>query len=284
MTRLKYIKRLYENDSKVEILSIDGQAVTLISPDGIQEVVEFEEDGEWEEWIDPPYVKEVSISGDGQKYRYYMTGTTDGHNSFEIEDSSNIDWEPLDKIKAAMAERERKSEESRRLRELAQKEKEDNINREIYDRGITRLQYEVEEQIKSMKNQADFKEIPQDSDLTSYVVAKTRSWDSGERMYFNSYFKIPLYGQSFEEFESTLNMFKDLGMEEVMSGSFAGIPKDDEVVRLIKKGSDYRIPGYYGENEYTLKNLESYLDMAPFGVRLDPLFWTVHKHSKNTER
>ena len=284
MARLKYIKRLYENDSKVEILSIDGHTVTLISPDGRQEVVEFEEDGEWEEWIDPPYVKEVSISGDGQKYRYYMTGTTDGHNSFEIEDSSNIDWEPLEKIKAAMAERARKSEESRRLRELAQKEKEDHINREISDRGITRLQYEVEEQIKSMKNQVDFREIPQDSDLTNYVVAKTRSWDSGENMYFNSYFKIPLGGQSFEEFESTLNMFKDLGMEEAMSGSFAGIPKDDEVVRIIKKGSDYKIPGYYGENEYTLKNLESYLDMAPFGVSLDPLFWTIHKYNKNSER
>ena len=282
--RLKYIKRIYENTSQVRILDIKGDEVTLISPDGVEETVEFEEDGQWEEWIDPPYVKEVSISADGSKYRYYMSASKEEHGDFEIDETMGIEWESLDKIREEEERRAKQAEEAREKRELEAQQKAEQIEREILDRGITRLDYEVEKQIEILNNQADHFNIPQDSNLTSYVIAKTQGWDSGDQMYFNSYFKIPLGGLSFEEFESTLNMFKDLGMEEAMSGTFAGIPKNHEVVRILKKGSDFRIAGFSDSNLFTLKNLEPYLDLAPFGVNLDSLLWTMYRYNKNMKK
>lgn len=272
---------MYENTSKVKILNVKSSDVTLISPDGVEETVTFDEDGQWEEWLDPPYVKEVSVSGDGSKYRYYMSATKEEHGDFEIDETYGIEWESLDKIREEEERRSKQAQDARRKRELDAQQKAEQIEREILDRGITRLDYEVEKQIEILNNQADHSNIPQDSNLKSYAIAKTQGWDSGDQMYFNSYFKIPLDGLSFEEFESTLNMFKDLGMEEAMSGTFAGIPKNHEVVQILKKGSDSKIAGFSDSNLFTLKNLEPYLDLAPFGVSLDPLFWTIHKYNKN---
>ena len=282
--RLKYIKRIYENTSQVRILDIKGDEVTLISPDGVEETVIFEEDGQWEEWVDPPYVKEVSVSADGSKYRYYMSASKEEHGDFEIDETMGVEWESLDNIREEQARRAKQAEEAREKRELEAQQKAEQIEREILDRGITRLDYEVEKQIEILNAQAVHFNIPQDSNLTSYAIAKTKSWDSSERMYFNSYFKIPLGGQSFEEFESTLNMFKDLGMEEAMSGTFAGISKDHEVVRILKRGSDSRIAGFSSSDLFTLDYLEPYLDLAPFGVNLDSLFWTVYRYDKNMKK
>jgi len=281
---MKYIKKIFEVSNNVKILSIDGSRVQLINPDGKEVTVEFEEDGQWSEWVDPPYVKEVSISGDDGKYQYSMGASTDEHgHHFEI-NTEDIEWESLDKIREEQARRAKQAEEAREKRELEAQQKAEQIEREILDRGITRLDYEVEKQIEILNNQADHFNIPQDSNLTSYAIAKTKFWDPSEQMYFNSYFKIPLSGQSFEEFESTLNMFKDLGMEEAMSGTFAGISKDHEVIRILKKGSDSRIAGFSDSNLFTIKNLEPYLDLAPFGVNLDSLFWTVYRYDKNMKK
>jgi hypothetical protein len=272
---------MYENTFQVKILNIKGDEVTLISPDGIEETVTFDEDGQWEEWVDPPYVKEVSVSADGSEYRYYMSASKMEHGDLEIDKTSEIEWESLDEIRKEEDRRSKLAIEAKKKRELEETERIKRIEQDIKKIGITRLDYEVKKQIEILNNQANHSNIPQNSNLTDYAIAKTRVWDPSERMYFNSYFKIPLSGQSFEDFESTLNMFKDLGMEEAMSGTFAGIPSNHEVIQIFKKGSDLKISAYSSSDTFTFQYLKPYIDLAPFGVNLDSLFWTIYKHDKN---
>lgn len=281
--KLKYIKRIFEKSSQVSIVSAEGNEVTLINPEGDQETVTFKEDGSWEDWIDPPYVKQVSVSADGDKYRYYASASTDGHSYFEIDETDEIEWESLDLLKKKREERIKSEQEERARRENIARLELEREEREIEERGITRFDYELEKEIERMKEVAIYRDIPQDSSLESYAIAKTRSFDQDDKMYFSYYYKIPLHGMSFEEFESTLDMFKNLGMEDAMAGTFKGIPPHHEVVRIIKKDSDDLIPGDSNSSPISLKQAEAYLNQAPFGVMLYSLFRLIHKYHKNTD-
>jgi hypothetical protein len=83
-------------------------------------------------------------------------------------------------------------------------------------------------------------------------------------------------------------MFKDLGMEEAMAGTFKGIPTHLTVTKIIKKDSDeplpvYQLPGRDNSSPISLKQAEEYLNLAPFGVVLTPLFKLIHEYRKNTD-
>lgn len=41
---LKYIKKIYESLNDIKVLSIDGNSITLINPDGKKVTIQFEED------------------------------------------------------------------------------------------------------------------------------------------------------------------------------------------------------------------------------------------------
>jgi hypothetical protein len=287
--KLKYIKRMFEQSGQVSIVSIDKDDVTLISPDGDQETVTFEEDGSWEDWIDPPWVKHVSVSADGDRYRYYAVASTDDIGTYlEIDENSTIEWESLDLIKKKNDERIKSEEEARLRREKEARLELEREEREIAERGITRFDYELEKEIERMKDVANLNNIPQDSRLDDYAFAVASQIDREYDMWLNYFYKIPLHGMSFEEFESTLNMFKDLGMEEAMAGTFKGIPTHLTVTKIIKKDSDeplpvYLLPSRDNSSPISLKQAEEYLNLAPFGVALNFLFKLIHEYRKNTD-
>ena len=64
MKTLKYIRRINEAVSEVKIISVSDHTVKLINPNGKEVTIEVEEDGSYEDWVDPPYVKEVSVRGE----------------------------------------------------------------------------------------------------------------------------------------------------------------------------------------------------------------------------
>jgi len=259
---MKYIKKIFEVSNNVKILSIDGSRVQLINPDGKEVTVEFEEDGQWSDWVDPPYVKEVSISGDDGKYQYSMGASTDEHgHHFEI-NTEDIEWETLADVRAREERMQKRHADHMAKVEKERKEEEARVNKEISDLGITRFEYEVRVLLNS------YKEPASDS---NYVIVETESIDD-EGFSFSHYWKIR---DPEGDLESTFNTFSDLGLEDTLISYFEDIPKRsrNRIVRVVSAESNESI-----HKDIKLRDLKKYIDRFPNGVSLDPLFNLLHRH------
>lgn len=268
MSHLKYIK-LFESSGNVEVISIDSNKVTLVNPDGKEVTVEFEEDGQWSEWVDPPYVKEVSVSGEDGTYEYYMSAQTDEHGSYFEIDSENIDWDSLEDVRSQEEERKKKHTEHMARVERERREEEERINREVEERGITRLDYEIERIVKEYDSS---KYLPEQPDPNSpYVLVESQSIDE-DGFTLSHFWKIL---DENEDLESTFNTFSELGMEDALLTYFKQIPKRarDRIVRLISPDSNETI-----FDGIKLRDVKKYIDRFQYGVSLDRLFLLLDRY------
>jgi len=276
---MKYIELFESFNKNIKILSTSDNFAKILNPDGKEVEVEFDEDGQWSEWIDPPYVKEVSIVGDDGKYQYTASASTDDQNTFfEINTDYGLDVEPMSEVKAREEKRRLKIEAQRLERERIEREKEESIAREIKDQGISRIDYEIRKlaknQLESQKNRG----VSQTGDLTDYALVKVRQFD-GE-YYTSTYIKVNLSGMSPENLKSNFLAFQDLGMEEVADSIIDGLPQDGEVLDIISKDSDVTIL-YDSLRKYKLKDLKEYLDLMPFGSSVYPVMSIISKYNKS---
>jgi hypothetical protein len=276
---MKYIELFESFNKNIKILSTSDNFAKIINPDGKEVEVEFDEDGQWSEWIDPPYVKEVSIVGDDGKYQYTASASTDGQNTFfEINTDYGLEVELMSEVKAREEKRRLKIEAQRLERERIEREKEESIAREIKDQGISRIDYEIRKlaknQLESQKNRG----VSQTGDLTDYALVKVRQFD-GE-YYTSTYIKVNLSGMSPENLKSNFLAFQDLGMEEVADSIIDGLPQDGEVIDIISKDSDITIL-YDSLRKYKLKDLKEYLDLMPFGSSVYPVMSIISKYNKS---
>ena len=170
---MKYLRSIFESLNKVEVTGVSGFSVDILNPDGKKVNVKMEVDGEWEDWVDPPYTKAVSISGSDDTYEYYMTAYGDENSGYDIEEL-DIDYKKLSEIENDRKEREAKNkirmEELDKEREI-EKEKRKNL---ILKSGLSEIDYSREELLKRQLDSDRLKELIKLVDSTNYVIAKVR--------------------------------------------------------------------------------------------------------------
>lgn len=200
MAKLKHIKRIYESEGSVEIVSIKDRDVTLINPAGIKVTVHMEPDGEIDEWIERPYTKTVSVSGDDGTYEYYMGALTDEHESyFEIEDDE-IDYKTLEQVEKDKIESKRISAEHHKRWKAEVKRKKAIRDAEIKASGLSEEDFLKRERFEEAMQkpsiiEADAK-IGKDFDRNvDYLFAKLtrRHYDRYDNTveYYDDYIKVP---------------------------------------------------------------------------------------------
>jgi hypothetical protein len=170
MKQLKYIRRIFENTSPIDIISVNGKKVTLLNPDGKQVTIEVEEDGNYSEYIDS-YTKEVSVSGDDGTYQYGMTASTDRHdNHFEIMTDYDIDVESIEEV-TKRKEKQRISFNKRQSEYKIQQDNEASKRDELIAKsGLSRDAWLKEEQIKQLNNNNVYIELNKDTNPDSDII------------------------------------------------------------------------------------------------------------------
>lgn len=275
MKKLKYIKRIFESNDSVDIISISGDTVELVRPDGKTVKVSFEEDGEWEDFIDPPYVKAVSMSGQDDKYIYSTSGSTVTGEPAELDDDPEIEFELLSEFKEREQRMLDRQAESIKRWKQELKDKKDKEEREIARLGISRAEYEFRKFVKSELDKANRNSVSQKGNIEEYAIVKTRYKDNSYDGYWsNDYFKVSLQGMTIDEFRSTLITFEDLGLFEASDAIIEGIPEGHEVSEIFSSNSDHQF-ATWDSKSFTIKGEIDYIKRLPFGSSLHKLVLAI---------
>lgn len=196
MKKLKYIK-LFENQSNdIEIISIMGTDITLINPDGKKVTVEFDEDGENEDIIDD-YVKEVSMTGYDDKYRY-STWAYSSMDELEIPEDADVDFQLISEYEEEQEKRRIKNQEEREKWQKENDEREARERREIQSRfrksGMSKEDFILTDKLNSYLTNDYYINLNRDIKSTGYSIGVVRHdyYDEGKIEYAElTLYKIP---------------------------------------------------------------------------------------------
>ena len=264
MQKLKYIKRIFESLDEFKLISSSQLTAKISRPDGKIVTIEFDEDGEFEEEVDPPYVSEVSISGVDDDYRYTTSAYKSVGDDYEIIDDYGVDAEPLSEYQKRVDARKNKTKEL--MQQLKQKEL-DKKNKAI-ELGISEKDYRFQLHLEQSRDEVKRRGISQDGDLSKYAIAKTRYYD-GEYMN-TAYFKINMIGMEFSELESNYYTLVELGLSDTM---LEDIPPGHELSRFIESNSENPIE--YGISP---KDAIKYISQLPFGADIYHTLYILTKY------
>lgn len=253
MKHLKYIKRLFESINYIDPINIEGMKITLINPDGRQVTVEMEEDGEWEEWIESPYIKAVSVSGDDGTYVYTTSAIGDDYSGYEIDKSDNIEFESIESIKD-------RSDAKRKERDIILSKSKLDYQHDLKKSNLSKSDYDKEEFLKRQLN-SDYLDTLQrgigESDYAIAMVLK-KEYDSETGKLDYSHirkYKIPIPEYIDLDSEGYLDAMDLLGIEFNPEDSLKS-------VGIINKKEKYM--GLESPKKYKELDTRNYLDRAPF--------------------
>lgn len=257
---MKYIKsyNIFEDINDSKIINIEGDKVTLINPEGKTVTIEIEEDGEYSEWIDPPYVKEISVSGDDDTYRYSMSAQTDDNNSFLEIDTDTLEIEKLSDIKDRENKIKAKNEEFRlqqkRLREIEAEQ----YKKDLEESGLSEDDFRKEERLKDLNLR--YAELQKGIEHTGMVLALVEepSYYEGKLEEINiALIKVP--SLEIPEMEKDDDVYDE--MVELLGGpSIEDIEKDLRDKNKIRKQDNLKDLIYTSK----IKDPRNYLGRAPY--------------------
>lgn len=270
MAQLKHIQRLFEHSNDVKILSIDDYKVTFINPDGEQVVVDMYPDGDWEDWIDPPYVKSVSISGDDGKYKYSMSAETDEEGTYLEIDNYDLNVESLEDIEKRKKQAAIKAEFRRKQQEEENQKRREQWLKDVEASGLSESDYSKEKRLQELLNNPILKQKNKEVDPDSlFKLAKIEHYYYDEKGRVedvdHTYIKIPINAvgdidPSDQEYDQMADM---LGLGT----------SDDEIMELLKeKGFLRKRDKYIGLINPPKEDPRKYAKRAPFFSDLSYFF------------
>jgi hypothetical protein len=266
MKTLKYIRRINEALSEVKIISVSDHTVKLINPNGKEVTIEVEEDGSYEDWVDPPYVKEVSVRGEDDTYQYGMTAQTDEHGShFEIMTEYDIDVKTLVEVRQEEEARRIKNQEWKDAMNLKAQKDADALNIEIESSGLSKEDYIQESALRMMLGSPDNIRKQEGIDPNEdYSIAHVvyYSYDSEDGKVSdadNKYYKVPSIDMG-DDMKDLMGIDSDPEQLLIDKGAI-GSNSAWNFVKLIDK-SRLPDPKKYIERAPYFVNIERFIDYA----------------------
>lgn len=259
MKRLKYIKRIFESVKYIDPIEVGDMSIRLINPDGNEVTVDMEEDGEWEEWVEPPYVKAVSVSGDDGKYLYTTSAIGDPNSGYEIDSNDHIEVELISDVQ------HQKNIKSNRSLELLKKSKNEQKN-DLKKSKHTESKLIKEKLLKKQHSSIYLEHLQRGlSDHSNYGIVKVliheREWDTDkiEYSYIEKY-KIPIPDYVDLSDPNYAQLLDIMGLEF----------DPEEIFRSanILKTRDYKYLEFENPSKYLEIDPDRFLDRAPFYARV----------------